>query len=140
MRGTGSTVLQTPITPNCFRVHVRRRTHSGTIEGLIGSFTSGRRVPASAVPVAGRRFYALQQMRSVGPVIIITDGKRNAKFASPTYNHLLAGTNPSCQRLEVNASERLLQDQCIICRRESSCVLVGHTRIPRFNGECVAAS
>ena len=66
-----------------------------------------QRVDESFIP-------ATERSRVGSVVMIITDGQRNAKFASPTYEHLSAGTQHCCQCLDADASGRLLQDQRIV--------------------------
>ena len=56
----------------------------------------------------------MERSRVDSPVMIITDGQRNAEFVSPTHDSLLAGTQHCCQCLEADASDRLLQDQRIV--------------------------
>jgi hypothetical protein len=56
--------------------------------------------------------------------MIITGVQRNAKFASPTCDHLSAGMQHRCQCLDADASDRLLSDHRIVQRRESCCAMV----------------
>ena len=55
-----------------------------------------------------------ERLRVDSPVMIITDGQRNAEFVSPMHDSLLAGMHHSCQYLDADASDRLLQDQRIV--------------------------
>jgi len=71
---------------------------------------SARRVSASAVPVVGQRvvYPATERSRVGSLVMTITGVQRNAKFASPTCDHLSAGMQHRCQCLDADASDRLL--------------------------------
>jgi hypothetical protein len=46
--------------------------------------------------------------------MIITDGKRNAKFVGPVHKCLSVGAQDRCQSLEAYTHDRLLPDQCIV--------------------------
>ena len=79
-----------------------------------------QRVDESFIP-------ATERSRVRGLVMIITDVQRNAELASPSYDHLSASMQHCCQCVEADASDRLLRDQRIVCRREISCAMfVGH--------------